>query len=126
MSLQSPLGLVRGLGSAKNGTHHWWMQRVTAVALIPLCLWFAVAMIKMTGANYGDAIAWVQAPFNAIMLLLLIGATFYHMQLGLQVVIEDYVHGEGAKVVLLMAQKLASLALAVAAVFAVLKIAFGG
>ena len=122
----SPLRRARGLGAAKDGTHHWWMQRVTAVALIPLCLWFAIAMIKMTGANYGDAIAWVQAPFNAIMLLLLIGATFYHMQLGLQVVIEDYVHGEGAKVVLLMAQKLASLALAVAAVFAVLKIAFGG
>jgi succinate dehydrogenase / fumarate reductase, membrane anchor subunit len=126
MSMQSPLGRARGLGSAKNGTHHWWMQRVTAVALIPLCLWFAIAMIKMTGASHGDAIAWVQAPFNAIMLLLLIGATFYHMQLGLQVVIEDYVHGEGAKIVLLMAQKLASFALAVAAGFAVLKIAFGG
>lgn len=126
MSLQSPLGRVRGLGSAKNGTHHWWMQRVTAVALIPLTVWFAVAMIKMTGASHGDAIAWVQSPFNAIMLLLLIAATFYHMQFGLQVVIEDYVHSEGAKVVLLMAQKLASFALAVAAGFAVLKIAFGG
>jgi succinate dehydrogenase / fumarate reductase membrane anchor subunit len=126
MSFQSPLTRVRGLGSAKNGTHHWWMQRVTAVALIPLCLWFVIAMIKMTGASYGDATDWVQSPFNAIMLLLLIGATFYHMQLGLQVVIEDYVQSEGAKVVLLMAQKLASLALAVAAGFAVLKIAFGG
>jgi len=126
MSFQSQLCRVRGLGSAKNGTHHWWMQRVTAVALIPLCLWFAIAMIKMTGASHGDAITWVQAPFNAIMLLLLIGATFYHMQLGLQVVIEDYVQSEGAKVVLLMAQKLASFALAVAAGFAVLKIAFGG
>ena len=126
MSLQSPLGRVRGLGSAKNGTHHWWMQRVTALALIPLAIWFAVAMIKMTGASHGDAIAWVQSPFNAIMLLLLIIATFHHMQLGLQVVIEDYVHSEGAKISLMLAQKLASFALAVSASFAVLKVAFGG
>ena len=126
MSLQSPLGRVRGLGSAKNGTHHWWMQRVTAVALVPLTIWFAVAVIKMTGASYGDAIAWVQAPFNAIMLLLLIVATFHHMQLGLQVVIEDYVHSEGAKVSLMLVQKLASFALAVSAGFAVLKVAVGG
>ena len=126
MSLQSPLGRVRGLGSAKNGTHHWWIQRVTAVALVPLTLWFAVSMIKMTGAAHSDAIAWVQSPFNAIMLLLLIIATFHHMQLGLQVVIEDYIHSEGTKLVLLLAQKLVSFALAIAAGFAVLKIAFGG
>ena len=126
MSLQSPLGRVRGLGSAKNGTHHWWIQRVTAVALVPLTLWFAVAMIKMTGAAHSAAIAWVQSPFNAIMLLLLIIATFHHMQLGLQVVIEDYIHSEGTKLVLLLAQKLVSFALAIAAGFAVLKIAFGG
>ena len=126
MTLQSPLGRVRGLGSAKNGTHHWWIQRVTAVALVPLTLWFAVSMIKMTGAAHSDAIAWVQSPFNAIMLLLLIIATFHHMQLGLQVVIEDYIHSEGTKLVLLLAQKLVSFALAIAAGFAVLKIAFGG
>lgn len=126
MSLQSNLSRVRGLGSAKNGTHHWWMQRVTAVALVPLALWFAVALIKLTGAGYADAIAWIQSPFNAIMLLLLIIATFHHMQLGLQVVIEDYVHHEGAKITLMLVQKLASFALAVAASFAVLKIAFGG
>ena len=126
MSLQSNLSRVRGLGSAKNGTHHWWMQRVTAVALVPLALWFAVALIKLTGASYADAIAWIQSPFNAIMMLLLIIATFHHMQLGLQVVIEDYVHHEGAKITLMMVQKLASFALAIAAGFAVLKIAFGG
>ena len=94
--------------------------------LVPLTLWFAVAMIKMTGASHGDDIAWVQSPFNAIMLLLLIIATFHHMQLGLQVVIEDYIHSEGTKLVLLLAQKLVSFALAIAAGFAVLKIAFGG
>ena len=94
--------------------------------MVPLTLWFAVAVIKMTGASHSDAIAWVQSPFNAIMLLLLIIATFHHMQLGLQVVIEDYIHSEGTKLVLLLAQKLVSFALAIAAGFAVLKIAFGG
>ena len=126
MSLQSPLGQARGLGSAKNGTHHWWMQRVTAIALIPLSLWFVISIIKMTGASYVEAIHWIQSPFNAIMLLLLIIATFHHMQLGLQVVIEDYIHNEGLKVILIVSQKLASFALALAASFAVLKIAFGG
>ena len=126
MSMQSPLGRVRGLGSAKNGTHHWWIQRVTAVALIPLVIWFAIAVIGLTGASYETAIAWMQSPFNAIMMVLLIIATFHHMQLGLQVVIEDYVHSEGVKVVLLMGQKLITFALAITAGFAVLKIAFGG
>ena len=80
----------------------------------------------MTGANYVEAIHWIQSPFNAIMLLLLIIATFHHMQLGLQVVIEDYIHNEGFKIILIVSQKLASFALALAACFAVLKIAFGG
>ena len=126
MSMQSPLGRVRGLGSAKNGTHHWWMQRVTAVALVPLVVWFAIAMIGLTSAPYETAVSWMRSPFNAIMMVLLIIATFHHMQLGLQVVIEDYVHSEGAKVVLMLGQKLISFALAIAAGFAVLKIAFGG
>lgn len=126
MSLQTPLARIRGLGSAKSGTHHWWMQRVTAVALVPLTLWFVVAMIKLTGADHAVAAAWIRSPFNAIVLLLLIVATFHHMQLGLQVVIEDYVHHHGAKLALMMGQKLLSFALAVIAAFAVLKIAFGG
>ena len=126
MSLQTPLGRVRGLGSAKSGTHHWWMQRVTAIALVPLTLWFVVAMIKLTGADHSVAAAWIRSPFNAIVLLLLIVATFHHMQLGLQVVIEDYVHHHGARLVLMLGQKLLSFALAVVAIFAVLKIAFGG
>ena len=126
MSLQTPLGRVRGLGSAKSGTHHWWMQRVTAVALVPLCLWFVVAMIKLTGADHSVAAAWLRSPFNAIVMVLLIIAGFHHMQLGLQVVIEDYVHGPGTKVVLMLGQKLLSFTLAIVAVFAVLKIAFGG
>ena len=126
MSLQSPLSRVRGLGSAKTGTHHWWMQRVTAVSLIPLSLWFVVEIVKLTGASYGEAIIWLKSPFNAVMLLLLIAATFHHMQLGLQVVIEDYIHSEAAKVVLITIQKLLSFSLAISAGFAVLKVAFGG
>ena len=112
------LSRVRGLGSAKNGTHHWWIQRVTAVALVPLTLWFAVSIIKMTGAAHSDAIAWVSRPFNAIMLLMLIIATFHHMQLGLQVVIEDYIHSEGTKIVPFAgAESLLVFALAIAASF---------
>ena len=126
VSMQSPLSRVRGLGSAKNGTQHWWMQRVTAVALVPLVIWFAIALIGFTGASYDVATAWMQSPFNAIMMVLLIIATFHHMQLGLQVVIEDYIHNEGIKVLLMMGQKLITFALAIAAGFAVLKIAFGG
>ena len=126
VSMQSALSRVRGLGSAKNGTQHWWMQRVTAVALVPLVIWFAIALIGLTGAPYDVATAWMRSPFNAIMMVLLIIATFHHMQLGLQVVIEDYIHNEGLKVLLMMGQKLITFALAIAAGFAVLKIAFGG
>jgi succinate dehydrogenase / fumarate reductase membrane anchor subunit len=126
MSLRSPLGRVRGLGSAKSGTEHFWAQRVTAVALIPLTLWFVYSVTTLTGADYAAAAAWLRAPWNAVLMLLLIVATFHHMQLGLQVVIEDYVHGEGTKIASLMLMKGASLLLAVAAAFAVLKVAFGG
>ena len=126
MSLRSPLGRVRGLGSAKSGTEHFWVQRVTAVALIPLTLWFVYSVIALAGADFATATAWLQSPTTAVLLLLLIAATFHHMQLGLQVVIEDYVHGEGVKIASLVIMKGASLLLAVAAAFAVLKVAFGG
>ena len=126
MSLRSPLGRVRGLGSAKSGTEHFWAQRVTAVALIPLTLWFVYSILALGSADHATASAWMQSPVNAVLLLLLVVATFHHMQLGLQVVIEDYIHNEGAKVLLMMGQKLITFALAIAAGFAVLKIAFGG
>ena len=126
MSLRSPLGRVRGLGSAKSGTEHFWMQRVTAVALIPLTLWFVYSVISLVGVDHATATAWLQAPTTAVLMIVLIAATFHHMQLGLQVVIEDYVHGEGVKIASLMLMKGASLLLAVAASIAVLKVAFGG
>ena len=126
MSLRSPLGRVRGLGSAKTGTDHFWVQRVTAVALVPLTLWFVYALLSLAGADYATVSAWLRSPVNAVLMLALIVATFHHMQLGLQVVIEDYIHGEGIKIASLMIMKGGSLLLAVAAAFAVLKVAFGG
>lgn len=126
MSLRSPLGRARGLGSAKSGTQHWWAQRLTALALVPLAIWFVIAVITATGGSFAGARAFVGNPVNAVLLVLLIAATFHHAQLGLQVVIEDYVHTRWAELALLLAVKGAAIVLALAAIFAVLSIAFGG
>ncbi len=122
-SLRSPLGRVRGLGSAKEGVAHWWAQRVTALALVPLTLWFVVAVISLAGADHARTTAWIASPVPAMLLILLIAATFYHAVLGLQVVIEDYVHPEWLRIVLILFVKAAAIVLAAAAIFAVLKIA---
>ena len=126
MTLKTPLGRIRGLGSAKSGTHHFWVQRVTAVALIPLTLWFIYFVMTHVGADHATVSAWMKSPVNAVLMIALIVATFHHMQLGLQVVIEDYVHTECTKVTSLLVMKGASFLLAVAGSFAVLKVAFGG
>lgn len=126
MSLRTPIGTVRGLGSAKNGTDHFWMQRVTAVALVPLTIWFTASLVCLTGGDRADIVAWLAAPLNAILMLLVIVAGFYHLKLGLQVIIEDYVHGEGKKLVSNLANTFACTTVGFAASFAVLKIAFGG
>ena len=98
MSLRSPLGKVRGLGSAKEGVAHWWAQRMTAVALVPLLIWFVASVCAMTGAGYDAVHDWIATPMVSIMLVLLTLAVFHHAQLGLQVVIEDYVHTEWLKI----------------------------
>ena len=126
MSLQSSLARVRGLGSAKDGTAHWWAQRLTALALIPLTVWFCVSVIAMSGADHAAVTAWIASPLVAGLLILLIIATFYHAALGLQVVIEDYVHGEMTKIGLLLAVKALSIVLALAAVLSVLTLLFTG
>ncbi len=123
MAMRSSLGRVRGLGSAKEGVAHWWMQRLTAVALVPLALWFAASVIAHAGADHAATTAWLAQPCAAIAMILLAVATFYHAALGLQVVVEDYVAGEGLRLVVAAAVKLACVTLGVAAVFAVLKIA---
>lgn len=126
MSLRTNLGKARGLGSAKAGIHHWWAQRLTAIALVPLTLWFVASIAGLAGAEIGPVRAWIGEPVTAILLVLLIAATFHHMQLGMQVVIEDYVHVEGLKITGIVLVKFAAIVLAVASGFAVLKIAFVG
>ncbi len=124
--LRTPLGRAVGLGSAKEGVAHWWAQRVTAVALVPLVIWFVIDIIALTGSPRGAVVAWLHAPFPAIATVLLLIAVFYHMALGLQVVIEDYVHSEWLKISAIVLNKLVAFALAAAGIFAVLRIAFQG
>jgi succinate dehydrogenase / fumarate reductase membrane anchor subunit len=124
--MRSPLKRVYGLGSAREGAHEWWLTRLTSVALIPLSLWFVAGVIGHVGADYDGFTAWVSSPVVAILLLLTVAVTFHHVASGVQVVIEDYVHGEWAKIVSLVALKFACLVLAVAGIFSVLRISFGG
>jgi succinate dehydrogenase / fumarate reductase membrane anchor subunit len=126
MSLRSPLATARGLGSAKSGTHHWWLQRVTAVALVPLVIWFVISLIVHAGASYEEARAWIGSPLPAVMMICLIIATFHHAQLGLQVVIEDYIHAESCKIASLLIVKGGAFFLGLLGVFSVARIAFGG
>ncbi|WP_328587488.1 succinate dehydrogenase, hydrophobic membrane anchor protein [Algihabitans albus] len=124
MNLRSPLGRVRGLGSAKDGTGHWWAQRLTALALVPLTLWFVAGVIGNVGADHGELLAWIGHPVTAGLFLLLIGATFYHATLGVQVVIEDYLHNEWIKLVALLLMKATFVVLGLATALAVLSILF--
>ena len=124
--LRSPLGHARGLGAAKDGVGHWWLQRVTAVALVPLLLWLVVSLAVMTGADHAAARAWVASPPVAITLSLLLVAGFWHLKLGLQVVIEDYVHGRLVKTASLLLMTFAVIVLGAIALFSVLKIAVQG
>ena len=126
MALRSTIGRVRGLGSAKEGVHHWWAQRMTAVALVPLSLWFVCGVIRLIGVDHATAVAWFKAPVVATLMVLLIVATFYHAALGLQVVLEDYVHHEGHKIASVAVVKGLAALLGLLAVISVLKLAFGG
>ena len=121
--MQTPLSRVRGLGSAKSGVHHFWHQRVTAVALVPLVLWFVWSVVVYTGAPHEEVVYFLQQPFNAAAMLLLVLAGLYHMSLGLQVVIEDYIHAEGMKIALLLATRFAAFAVATISALAILRIA---
>jgi succinate dehydrogenase / fumarate reductase, membrane anchor subunit len=123
---RSEISRVRGLGSAKAGVQHWWAQRLTAVALVPLSIWWIAGMIAHTGGTRVDAAAWMARPVNATLTILTLAMVFHHAQLGLQVVIEDYVHNEAAKITLLIAVKLLALVLALAGALAVLRLMLGG
>ena len=117
------LGRVRGLGSAKEGAHHWWAQRVTAAATLFLMVWFFVAIARMPAYDYDTARNWLQSPWAAIPMGLLIVSVFYHFRLGLQVLIEDYVHG-AARVAWLLILNFFTFGTAAIALFAILKVAF--
>ncbi|MBX3499161.1 MAG: succinate dehydrogenase, hydrophobic membrane anchor protein [Alphaproteobacteria bacterium] len=124
--LRSPVARVRGLGSAKSGTQHWWHQRVSAVALILLTSWFAVSLILNAPADQAHVRAWVSSPVTMVMLIATILFGLWHAALGMQVVIEDYVHSEGMKIGLILLIKCGAAVLAVAAVVALFRMAFGG
>ena len=125
MSLRSPLGRVLGLGSAKDGTGHWWAQRVTAVGLVLLGLWFLVSLTQLPEFDRADVLAWAGLSRNAVMLLLLVGTLAWHSTLGVQVVIEDYVHAPLAKVIALLANRFVHLVVAIAAALAIVRMSLG-
>ena len=122
MSLESPLGRALGRGSAKEGTGHWIGQRVTAIGLVPLGLWFLFSLLGLENTNYQFVAAWVADPAHAILLILLLLTLLYHSLLGTQVVIEDYVHG-AAKIICLLALRGVFAIMAVSGLFAVISVA---
>lgn len=124
--MTAKLKSVRGLGSAKEGVAHWWAQRVTAVALVPLLLWFAASLVMLAGQGFEATVYFLGSPVVATLMTLLLVAGLYHAALGLQVVIEDYVHAEGTKIALIILVKFAAVVLGLGSVFAVIKISVGG
>jgi succinate dehydrogenase / fumarate reductase membrane anchor subunit len=122
----TPIGRVRGLGSAKSGAHHWWMERLTSVSTLLLFIWLLVSLLRLPTLDHGTVTEWLSSPLAAVPMLLLIVSTFYHLKLGMQVVIEDYVHEEGMKLFSITLLNFFAIGGGALAFFAVLKIAFGG
>ena len=120
--LRTPLSRARGLGSAKEGVHHFWAQRITAVALIPLVAWFAISLIMMSGADYAVVRAWIGSPAVMVLLVLTIVIGLHHGQLGVQVVIEDYVHNDGVKLALIVLVRFIAVFFGLAGIVAILRI----
>jgi succinate dehydrogenase / fumarate reductase membrane anchor subunit len=125
MSLRSPLGRVLGQGAARNGVRHWWQQRLTSIALVPLTVWLAVSLLCLPSLAHPALVAWMSQSSTALLLILLVLIAAWHSQLGVRVVVEDYVHDAGARTLTLVAIGFAHVLLAAAGVFAVLKVAFG-
>ena len=120
--MRSPLGRARGLGSAKAGAAHWWAQRLTALALLPLTLWFLCAAVRMIGATRDDVVSWIAGPLPLVLMIALVIATFHHLQAGLQVVIEDYVHHDWARIGSILLVKALCILLALACIVSVLRL----
>jgi succinate dehydrogenase / fumarate reductase, membrane anchor subunit len=125
MSLRSPLGRVLGTGSAKEGVHHWWLQRLTSLALVPLTIWLVVSLLSLPSFEHVTVVSWMAHSWTALLLVLFILVATWHSQLGVRVVVEDYVHG-GAKTLTLVVITFIHAVVAAAGIFAVLKVAFGG
>ena len=125
MSLRSPLGKVLGRGSAKEGVHHWWLQRLTSIALVPLTIWFVVSLLSLSSFEHVTVVTWMAQSWTALLLVLFILVATWHSLLGVRVVVEDYVHG-GSKTLTLVLITFIHAVVAAAGIFAVLKVAFGG
>ena len=125
MSLRSPLGRVLGLGSAKDGTGHWWAQRVSAVALIPLTLWFLLTLLSLPSLDYRTMRTWLSFPMSGLLAVLLVAVLTYHSYLGTTEVIEDYVHSAGMKLLSLLLLRFLYVLAGGASIFAILRVAFG-
>ena len=125
MTMETPLARVRGLGSAREGGHHWWTERMTSVATLALFIWLLVSLLRLPAVDYRTVNEWLEQPLAAVPMLLLIVSTFWHLKLGMQVVIEDYVHEEGWKFLSILLLNFAAVIGAAFALFAVLKIALG-
>jgi succinate dehydrogenase / fumarate reductase membrane anchor subunit len=119
VSFANPLRQVLGAGPARSGVHHWWVQRLTALALVPLAIWFAVSILCLRSLDHATVVAWLAQPWTAL-------TAAWHSRLGVQVIVEDYVHAAGAKTLLLVLSAFVHVLAAAAAVFAVLKVALGG
>lgn len=126
MRMETPLKRVRGLGSARAGAHHWWHERLTSIATLVLLVWLVVSLVRMPGLDHATLTQWLAAPLAAVPMLLLIVSVFWHLKMGLQVIVEDYVHTDGPKLFWITLINFLSLFGAALAIFAVLKIAFGG
>jgi succinate dehydrogenase / fumarate reductase membrane anchor subunit len=125
MSLRTPLGKVLGMGSAQQGVQHWWSQRLTSLALVPLSVWFVVSLLSLPSLDPATVRAWMGESWTALLLILLVVVAAWHSQLGVRVIVEDYVHGAGARTVVLVSLLAAHLLIVAAGVLAVLKVACG-
>jgi len=126
MTLRSALSYAKGLVSAKEGLHHWVLQRLTALALIPITLWFVISIIGLVGTGYNEFTYWLDKPVNATLMILFVAISFYHAQLGMQVIFEDYISNQSRKMSCVITVKFGCYLLMALSIFSILKIAIGG